>query len=144
MWNQLLWSVELCYLAMCTRSDIQNGWISVPFSVSCAVIGVVVRYEIWGMQADRILSEFYIGLLAVLVAVISRGALGMGDAWMILVSCALLGSVDSVMMVWWAFLFAGIYSAWEIVRKRKSRKDSFPFAPYLLAAYMVKLGGYWL
>ena len=140
MWKQIVWSIELIYLAVCTKSDLRGGWISVPLSAVCIGIGVLwrfVRHGIMAVSVAEMVTCLMPGMAAGAVAWLSRGGFGMGDAWMIAVSAWLLDGIELLLLVWHAFAFAGVYGAVLIVSKKKGRKDSFAFAPCMLAAYMI-------
>ncbi len=142
MWNQIAWSIELVYLAACTKSDVRGGWISVPLSVICMGTGILLRcimksFGVWSVE--EIMACVLPGIIVGIVSWLSRGGFGMGDVWMIAVSACLLESADVLLLVWYAFLFAGIYSVILVMCKKKGRKDSFAFAPCMLAAYVIGL-----
>lgn len=144
MWKQIAWSIELVYLAACTKSDVRDGWISVPLSVVCMGMGILLRCLMKGvkvMSVEGFLACCMPGIIAGIVSWLSRGGFGMGDAWMIAVSAYLLESVDLLLLVWYAFVLAGIYGVMLVMCKKKRRKDSFAFAPCMLAAYIIGLVG---
>ncbi len=139
MWIRIAWSIELIYLAVCTRSDVRERCISVPLSIVCMGAGVLCRgveNGSWELCAEEILTCLIPGVIACVVAWISRGGFGMGDAWMIAVSACLLESTDMLLLVWYAFICAGIYGVILVIYKKKGRKDSFAFAPCMLVAYL--------
>ena len=149
MTEKVLWSIELCYLAVCTSSDVKTGMISVRLSIGCGLCGIGIKVlaalaEGNGLSAIMVsdwMTDVMPGLAAMLAAGISHGAFGMGDAWMILVSCILSGGLEGCQMLWRAFVLGGIYGAWNLFRKKKCRTDTFPFAPYMLAAHMLRICG---
>lgn len=142
MWNQMMWSIELLYLAACTKSDVRSGWISVPLSAVCLGAGVLWRcigQGFLGGHKEVIWACLVPGFIAGMVAWLSRGGFGMGDAWMIAVSAWLLEIMDFMMLVLYAFVVAGVCGVVLLVSKKKGRKDSFAFAPCMLAAYVIGL-----
>lgn len=77
------------------------------------------------------------GLLFVLVSRISGGALGMGDALVITALGLWCGISDSITLILFAFILSGICSGIWILIRKKSRKDSLPFVPFLLLSGIV-------
>ena len=73
-----------------------------------------------------------LGLLFVLFSRISKEALGMGDAMVITALGLWCGIGDCLTLILFAFILAGIYGGiWMLIRK-KNRRDSLPFIPFLL------------
>ena len=78
-----------------------------------------------------------LGLLFAMVSRISKGALGMGDALVITALGLWCGIRDGITLILFAFILSGICSGiWMLVRK-KNRKDSLPFVPFLLLSCVV-------
>ncbi len=78
-----------------------------------------------------------LGLLFMLVSRISGGALGMGDALVITALGLWCGISDCLTLVLFAFVLSGTCSGIWILVRRKSRKDSLPFVPFLLLSCIV-------
>lgn len=146
MVQKLLWSMELCYLAICTQSDVRTGLISVRLSVALCLCGMGVKILTSGEGMSAVvffwmLAGLLPGLAVMLAAWVSKGAFGMGDAWMILVSCTLSGCAEGCLLLWRAFVFGGLYGVWSILLRRKSKEDTVLFAPCMLAACMIRICG---
>jgi len=71
------------------------------------------------------------GGLLLLVAVISRGAMGGGDIKLFAVIGLFLGLEKTVLALFLTFLFGGIAGILLIATKIKSRKDYIPFGPFI-------------
>ena len=150
MLQELLAVVQLCYLAECTRSDIRTGYISVGFSLLCAAAGCILRFITQTIAAGsaitetavpvllRIMMDLGVGIFAMVIAFFSRGMIGMGDAWMLLVTGLICGRERAVYILWIALLIGGAYGIFDMRVRKKKKTDTFPFAPCLLAAYLLR------
>lgn len=145
----LLYVLQLCYFTECTRTDVRTGYISVRFSLLCAVCGFFIR--IIGSFAENkgslgavvvmlpeMLMDVAIGIFAMAAVFFCRNAVGMGDAWMIFVTGILCGRAGAIRILWLALMIGGIYGAFCICIRKESKAYAFPFAPCLLAAYMIR------
>lgn len=79
------------------------------------------------------------GGVGILFLVISRAtgeAFGYGDSILIIVMGSFVGFWDILCLLMGAFSMAAVFSAVMMIRRRFSRKSSFPFVPFLTAAYI--------
>jgi leader peptidase (prepilin peptidase)/N-methyltransferase len=74
------------------------------------------------------------GILAAL-SIISKGAIGFGDALAVAVTGLAIGWRSTVGVLFTALMFAGIAALFCIVVLKKGKKEELPFLPFLLAAY---------
>ena len=79
------------------------------------------------------------GLFLLWVGKVSGGALGQGDALVILVAGLYMGIWKTLEWVTLAFLLSAVWAGALMVFKKKGRKASFPFVPFLMAAYAIPL-----
>ena len=76
------------------------------------------------------------GLFFLLISRISGEAFGYGDSILILIIGAFIGFWDLLYLLFGAFSMAAVFSAVMMIRHRFNRKSSFPFVPFLAAAYL--------
>lgn len=133
----MLWILEGCYLVICARSDIRSGLISVKWSCFMMLIAVLFRILCYQEALVGLSGDCVPGLLCMLLSVISHQSFGMGDAWIMLVSGLLLGSVKIMRLMCLSFLLGGIYGCVLFFGKKKKKEDPFPFAPCILGAYVI-------
>ena len=77
-----------------------------------------------------------IGILFLAAGLISRGAIGAGDCWILLALGALLDTETYIRMLCIGFFLAAFWSGILLVIRRKSRKTEIPLVPFLLAGYI--------
>lgn len=81
--------------------------------------------------AAILLVMSFVGMLIV------KNGLGMGDAKLFLIIGLFLGLQGSLVAVFISLIVTFFVSAYLLIRKKKRRKDSMPFAPTILAGTMV-------
>ena len=110
--------------------------------------GVVFRaglyvYEIFFTEVikDVIKNDligFVIGFVFLaLVSLISKGSLGFGDAKLFGIIGITVGSFCTYSTLLVSLLISTVVSVVSILRKKMSRKDSFPFGPCIAAGYVI-------
>lgn len=77
-----------------------------------------------------------VGILFFIISRITRESFGYGDSILILIMGAFLGFWNILSLLLLAFSMAAIFSVILLTGKKFSRKSSFPFVPFLTAAYM--------
>lgn len=113
------------------------------------IFGLIFRagiyiYEIFfatGELKNIVINDligFAIGFVFLaLVSLISKGALGFGDAKLFGVIGLTSGSFCTYSTLLVSLVISAVISIINIVRKKMGRKDSFPFGPCITAGYIV-------
>lgn len=129
---------ELCtvvFLAMNSWLDIRRREISLLLTVVYAGCGIIYSI-LQGRKIQDVLIPAGIGILFLAAGLISRGAIGAGDCWILLALGALLDTETYIRMLCIGFFLAAFWSGILLVIRRKSRKTEIPLAPFLLAGYI--------
>ena len=132
---------ELCtvvFLAMNSWLDIRRREISLLLTVVYAGCGIIYSI-LQGRKIQDVLIPAGIGILFLAAGLISRGAIGAGDCWILLALGALLDTETYIRMLCIGFFLAAFWSGILLVIRRKSRKTEIPLVPFLLAGY---IGGF--
>lgn len=129
---------ELCtvvFLAMNSWLDIRRREISLFLTVVYAGCGIIYSI-LQGRKIQDVLIPAGIGILFLAAGLISRGAIGAGDCWILLALGALLDTETYIRMICIGFFLAAFWSGILLVIRRKSRKTEIPLVPFLLAGYI--------
>ena len=129
---------ELCtvvFLAMNSWLDIRRREISLLLTVVYAGCGIICSI-LQGRKIQDVLIPAGIGILFRAAGLISRGAIGAGDCWILLALGALLDTETYIRMLCIGFFLAAFWSGILLVIRRKSRKTEIPLVPFLLAGYI--------
>ena len=129
---------ELCtvvFLAMNSWLDIRRREISLLLTVVYAGCGIIYSI-LQGRKIQDVLIPAGIGILFLAAGLISRGAIGAGDCWILLALGALLDTETYIRMLCIGFFLAAFWSGILLVIRRKSRKTEIPLVPFLLTGYI--------
>lgn len=129
---------ELCtvvFLAMNSWLDIRRREISLLLTGAYAGCGIIYSI-LQGRNIQDVLIPAGIGILFLAAGLISRGAIGAGDCWILLALGALLDTETYIRMLCIGFFLAAFWSGILLVIRRKSRKTEIPLVPFLLAGYI--------
>ena len=129
---------ELCtvvFLAMNSWLDIRRREISLLLTVVYAGCGIIYSI-LQGRKIQDVLIPAGIGILFLAAGLISRGAIGAGDCWILLALGALVDTETYIRMLCIGFFLAAFWSGILLVIRRKSRKTEIPLVPFLLAGYI--------
>lgn len=129
---------ELCtvvFMAMNSWLDIRRREISLLLTVVYAGCGIIYSI-LQGRKIQDVLIPAGIGILFLAAGLISRGAIGAGDCWILLALGALLDTETYIRMLCIGFFLAAFWSGILLVIRRKSRKTEIPLVPFLLAGYI--------
>lgn len=70
------------------------------------------------------------------LSLLTREAIGSGDALLLLVTGSFLGGRWNALLLLAAWTVAGIWSGFLLVFHKAGKQSRIPFAPFLLLAYM--------
>lgn len=102
------------------------GGIFIPAGVFCSS-GVSPVY----LAAGGAVGAVFLG-----ISKITEESFGYGDSILILIMGCFIGFWDILTLLMAAFMMAAVFSLVLLIRGRFRRKDSFPFVPFLTAAYI--------
>lgn len=77
-----------------------------------------------------------VGILFLLISRMTGESLGYGDSILILIMGTFIGFWNLLYLLMTAFFAAAFFSIVMMIRNRFNRKSSFPFVPFLTAAYI--------
>ncbi|MDN5794166.1 MAG: prepilin peptidase [Intrasporangium sp.] len=99
----------------------------------------------WGLLVRAVLGAAFLGVLGLLLALLAallRSGFGLGDVVLLGLIGLVTGSVGwaaPVLALYAAFLLGGAYALVHVVVRRRSRHDSVPFGPFLVAGAIIAL-----
>ena len=87
-----------------------------------------------------------IGALVCGIAKLTEGSIGMGDGLLALLTGLYMGGIFTFLCLCFAFLFSAVAALYLIGVKKKGKKESLPFVPFMLAGYIMTnwLQGGWV
>lgn len=128
------------YLVIMGVLDMRKGYISLR--VSGSVAGFLFLLRLWELYGGEMLwkhafSGILIGMLMFVVAYVSRGGVGRGDAIVFAITGLVYDFWYNFMLLFLSLTFCGITGGILLVVRRVKRKTLLPFVPFIMLAYGV-------
>lgn len=129
---------ELCTLAFLGV----NAWLDIKKKeISLVTVGLFAAAGIlWSLQCGRSLIQEAVtlgtGMAFLVLSLFTRGAVGMGDAWILMALGVMLGTEAFFWTLCTGMLLAGAWSLILLAVLKKGRHTEVPFVPFLLAGYV--------
>ena len=124
------------FLGLNTIIDIKKQEVSMPLIILYGITGVVLTV----LGKTTVLSDFMggmvIGGLILILHKLTRGGIGMGDGYLLMVTGMYLGFLKNLILIFYAMLLTAAVSVFLLICKRADRKKKMPFVPFLFIAYM--------
>ena len=128
---------------MACVSDIRKQRISILFPgavLILSVAGFAIRSFESGSDLCN-LTPILPGIVLILISLLSRQGIGIGDGLMVTAIGPLLGTTEICVAVMVAFFASFVYSAVLLIRKAANGKKTFAFLPFLTLGIGVSLYG---
>lgn len=123
-------------LMVCSYFDIKEK--KVP--LACILIGIAVTVIINMVGKDISLVASMIGatlgILLIIMSRLTKNALGMGDALLVLMIGLGTGIYQTALALFYGLFVTAVVSAVLLCMKRVKRKTEMPFVPFLLIGYV--------
>lgn len=106
------------------------------------VIYKAAAYFLYGTPIafrDGIFGFLSGGLLFLLIALVSNGAMGGGDIKLIAALGLILGLKKTVLNILLSFIIGAAVSLYLLLSGRKGRKDAIPFGPFINISFIITL-----
>ena len=133
MWNQ---AAVVSMLTLCSAEDMKRKQIRLNPVLLFGILGIFF-HMLWRVQSiENILLGMSVGVVLLMLSVLTGGRIGAGDAVLLIVTGIYLGLEQNLQLFFSGLLLCGMWALGLLILKKKSRKDSIPFVPFLLAAYM--------
>ena len=132
--------IGLIYFFWLSWEDQKSQMINVFVIAAATAIGVALNQISQQISLKDMAFGSLIGLGSLLIAFVSRQAIGYGDA-LLMISVGLIFGLSAAMMIIVSGLFSAcIFSVVQILRKRKKKADRIIFVPFLFWGYILFLG----
>jgi leader peptidase (prepilin peptidase)/N-methyltransferase len=105
------------------------------------VLGLIfsaVRLD-WNELVIALIVFIATGTVLVVVSIISKGGLGMGDVKLIAVTSLFTGFTQVLSILFISLVLAAIMGIGSLALKKLDRKSSLPFAPFLATGFILHL-----
>lgn len=129
---------EVCtviFLGVSGWMDWKTRMISLALTGLYGGSGLAISFMTGRRWEDYILPAG-LGLLFLLLSLGSKGAVGMGDGWVLLALGCMLETEEYIRLTGFGILLAAVFSGILLIGYKKNRKTEIPFVPFLFFAYL--------
>lgn len=125
------------FLVLCTITDLKERKIYVLFSAINWI--VILAINILFLKADirSIFGGIALGLVFFAVSLLSKEAIGKGDAFVIMILSSVLGVILTLQILIWALGTCALFLMLGISLKKINRKTKVPFMPFLCLGWII-------
>ena len=134
-------AVIAVYLLILSVIDIRWKKVSVRSLLILLVIAVLCQVLCSKGELRMMVAGGLCGGVFLFLSWFTQESFGYGDSILILILGILSGGWNLLWILFAAFLIASVYGGIMIARKKYTRKNSFPFIPFLTIAYLVCMIG---
>lgn len=129
--------IVICILALESISDLRNKCISGWRVLAFGLLGIVLNCILYYQSVWSVVGGVVVGILLLLYAFFTKGAVGIGDGIMFVCLGIYLGLSDNMRLLFFSLIAAALVGGIFILVKKKSIKTQIPFIPCVLAAYIL-------
>ena len=128
--------IFLVYIAALAVMDFK--YIKLPLKTLLSGLFIAAAGCLCGREISPVLlaTGGCMGIVFLLISRVSGESFGYGDSILILIIGIFLGFWNLMYLLLGAFSMAAVFSAVMMIKHRFNRKSSFPFVPFLAAAYL--------
>lgn len=131
-------SITGMMLLVCGLQDIKMkkfySWMPLLGGI---LIGICLPFSSAITITDRLLGSL-VGLGVILISLITRGKIGMGDGIILCITGISLGLWNNLELFLTALLLSAIISILLLATKRADRKKTIPFVPFIFIAFVIE------
>ena len=128
--NNVYLIAESFFLTIITFTDLEQYVIFDKILLPFAIIGMVSAFHLNLSIIDRLIAAIAGGGFFLLMAQLTKGAIGGGDIKLIAVLGIWLGTENLITVATMGCIFAGLAALIMIVTKQKDCKSYFAYGPY--------------
>ena len=146
-----MWIICLLLLIICSYTDLRERgisiWLLAASLISCVLLMICVEilgdsYEyidsllIYEPDISKIVCSLIPGMVLFAVSRLTKEAIGMGDVYVMLLLGFMMGFANTAMLMFVSMFTASLFGIILMLFKGKNRKETLPYMPFLLGAYV--------
>ncbi len=131
--------VLLTALSAFTWTDVRKKELPLPLLAACAAAGLIICLVTKDPSLSGLLGGVCVGGVLLLCALVSRESIGSGDGLLFIVTGIYLGFWGNLVLLFMAAAACAAVGGILMLTKKYTRKQSLPFAPFVLASDVMML-----
>lgn len=97
------------------------------------IIGICIN---WPGQILAAISGFLLGGCFILLSVLTKGQIGKADGVILMLIGIMIGFYNLIEILCFCFIYLFIVAAVLLILRKKTKKQTLPFLPFLTAGYL--------
>ena len=135
--NAIKWIIVALFLFIMTIQDIRKKELSLKVMVLFFLAGLALRIFFDGSGFIDALYGMLIGAAMIVLSKLSRGAAGLGDGIVLVVTGLYMGFDVNLEIFIWGLSLCAIVGLFLLLVMKADRKKRIPFVPFLSAGYLL-------
>ena len=131
--------IVLGLLGLCSLEDMRHRHLTVIYILLFGIGGMILHMFAPVCSIYSILWGMLVGIALILISVMTRGSVGMGDGILLVVTGVYLGGYGNLELFMTGLMLSALCSLGLMLLKKKNRKEEIAFVPFLLLSYVVML-----
>lgn len=127
------------FLIICSITDLLERQIYFMFVSANGIIITLFHFFLKDIKLQDCLLGVLIGVIALLISIISREAMGIGDGIVLCVIGLALGAIKTLQLLMWSFMIIVLFSIVGIWLKKINLKTKIPLMPFLFLGNVTSL-----
>lgn len=116
--------------------DIRSRRLGVLLLCAFGICGAVCHMIFQRGEYQSLLGGIAIGAAMIVLSLLSRGRVGLGDGLVLLVTGIFLGFEQNLLLFTVSQVLTACYALFLLVIRKKGRHYEIPFIPFLLVSYV--------
>lgn len=134
-------NIIFAFLTLFSVEDMKKKRINLLPVLIFLLCGLIFQFAVGNLTFPQILGGASLGILLLCVSRVTHEAMGYGDGLIFLATGIFLGIWENFQLLLTSLLVAFIFSAIQLILRRKSGKDEMAFVPFIWISYLIHLGG---
>ena len=126
-------------LGICSIEDIRKKEIQSVRVLWFGIGGILLHLWQRNQSLYSMLGGIAVGAAVIILSLVSGGIIGIGDGLVLCVAGIYIGGINTMRLLLTGLFLSSLYALVLLFMHRKRRKDTIPFIPFLLAAYLILL-----
>ena len=131
--------ILLGLLGWCSLEDAKRKELTVIYILMFGIGGILLHLIAPVCTIYSILWGMLLGGGMILLSLITRGSVGLGDGILLMVTGVYLGGYGNLELFMTGLFFAALWSLGMLTLKKKKGKEEIAFVPFLLLSYVTML-----
>lgn len=128
--------IVIAMLAIEAISDIRTQTVSLVRLIAFALLGITINYCKDYQSVWSVVGGLVVGLVLLGYALLSKGAMGVGDGVVFLCLGIFLGLSGNLRLLFFSLIVAAIAGGVYAIVTKKGIKAKIPFIPCILVAFI--------